>query len=196
MVSIFLKAYEKTSASDFAPLVMWQRDLIIILPRPLICTFPPTAPSFWFRKRQRCTISNAMVKVWAKHANCSVFGCTDERRTLFRDPASEETREQWIYWFIYCMLLPHRSKIIMRFISQLFTFTYITDCFCNSCVFNVNLWVNENIVYSHAVTAAFCPCASDVCTQKTVYQKFKLIWFKNTWFQRDKHDNQNQNRCF
>ncbi len=137
-----------------------------------------------------------MVKVWAKHANCSVFGCTDEHRTLFRDPASEETREQWIYWFIYCMLLPHRSKIIMRFISQLFTFTYITDCFCNSCVFNVNLWVNENIVYSHAVTAAFCPCASDVCTQKTVYQKFKLIWFKNTWFQRDKHDNQNQNRCF
>ncbi len=35
-----------------------------------------------------------------------------------------------------------------------------------------------NLVYSHAVTAAFCPCASDVCTQITVYQKFKLIWFK------------------
>ncbi len=93
-------------------------------------------------------------------------------------PASEKTTEQCIYWFIYCMLLPHRSKIIMRFISQLFTFTDITDCFCNSFVFNVNLCVNENLVYSHAVTAAFCPCASDVCTQKTVYQKFKLIWFK------------------
>ncbi len=38
--------------------------------------------------------------------------------------------------------------------------------------------MNENLVYSHAVTAAFCPCASNVCTQKTVYQKFKLIWFK------------------
>ncbi len=38
--------------------------------------------------------------------------------------------------------------------------------------------MNENLVYSHAVTAAFCPCASDVCTQKTIYQKFKLIWFK------------------
>ncbi len=28
------------------------------------------------------------------------------------------------------------------------------------------------------VTAAFCACASDVCTQKTIYRKFKLIWFK------------------
>ncbi len=119
-----------------------------------------------------------MVKVWAKLTNCSVFGCTDEHRTLFRVPASEETRELWIYWFIYCMLLPHRSKIITQFISQPFTFTDITDCFCNSCVFNVNLCVNENLVYSHAVTAAFCPCASDVCTQKTIYQKFKLMWFK------------------
>ncbi len=44
------------------------------------------------------------------------------------------------------MLLPHRSKIIMPFISQLFTFTDITHCFCNSCVFNVNLCVNENLV--------------------------------------------------
>ncbi len=41
-----------------------------------------------------------------------------------------------------------------------------------------NLCVNENLVYSHAVTAAFCPSALDVCTQKTIYQKFKLIWFK------------------
>ncbi len=28
------------------------------------------------------------------------------------------------------------------------------------------------------MTAAFCACASDVCAQKTVNQKFKLIWFK------------------
>ncbi len=76
------------------------------------------------------------------------------------------------------MLLPHRSKIIMQFISQLFSLTEITDRFCNSCVFNVNLCVNENLVYSHPVTTAFCPCASDVCTQKTVYQTFILIWFK------------------
>ncbi len=92
-------------------------------------------------------------------------------------PASDETREQWLYWFIYCMLQPHRSKIILLFISQLFPFTEITDCFCNLCVFNVN-FLNENLVYSHAVTATFCPCALDVCTQKTVYQKFKLIWYK------------------
>ncbi len=97
----------------------------------------------------------------------------------YLDPASEETTEQWIYWFIYCMLLPHRSKIIMRFISQLFTFTDITDCFCNSCVFNVNSCVNENLrLLTCHMTAAFCARASDVCTQKTVFQKFKLIWFK------------------
>ncbi len=101
---------------------------------------------------------------------CLAAQTSTEHWTLFR--ASEETTEQCIYWFIYCMLLPHRSNIITPFITQLFTFTDITDCFCNSCVFNVNL------VYSHAVTAAFCPCASDVCAQKTVYQKFKLIWFK------------------
>ncbi len=82
------------------------------------------------------------------------------------------------------MLLPHRSKIIMQFISQLFTFTEITDYFCNPCVFNVNLCVNENLVYAHAVTDAFCPCALDVCTQKTIYQKFKLIWFRALKLQR------------
>ncbi len=39
-------------------------------------------------------------------------------------------------------------------------------------------------------------CASDVCAQKTVYQKFKLIWFKIYDFQRDRHDNQNQTDIF
>ncbi len=111
-----------------------------------------------------------MVRVWAKHANCSVFGCTDEHKTLFspRLPASEETREQWIYWFIYCIsLLPHRPKIIMRFISLLFTFTDTTDCFVT------RVFLTLNLVYSHAVTATFCPCV-----RKPYYQKFKLIWFK------------------
>jgi len=37
-----------------------------------------------------------MAKVRAKHANCSVVGCTDEHRTLLRVPASERTREQWL----------------------------------------------------------------------------------------------------
>ncbi len=73
------------------------------------------------RKRQWCTSSNAMGQVQAKHANCSVFGCTDENRTLFRVSASEETREQWICWFIYCILrCCHRSNINMRFIFQPF----------------------------------------------------------------------------
>ncbi len=50
------------------------------------------APSLCFCKRQRCTSSYAMAKVEAKHANCSVFGCSDEHRTLFTVSASEEMR--------------------------------------------------------------------------------------------------------
>ncbi len=72
--------------------------------RPLICKFPSTSPPLCFRKWQWCTSSNAMVKVWAKHASCSVFGCTDDHRTLFRVLVLGVTREQWIYWFIYCIL--------------------------------------------------------------------------------------------
>ncbi len=34
------------------------------------------------------------------------------------------------------------------------------------------------LVLTCRVTAAFCARASDLCAQKTVYQKFKLIWFK------------------
>ncbi len=33
-----------------------------------------------------------------------------------------------------------------------------------------------SVVYSYAVT--FCLCALYVCSQKTVCQKFKVIWFK------------------
>ncbi len=35
--------------------------------------FPPTAPLLCFHKRQMCTSFNALLKVQAKHANCSVF---------------------------------------------------------------------------------------------------------------------------
>ncbi len=53
-----------------------------------------------FHKWQQYTRPNAM-KVWA---NCCVFGCTDEHRTLFRVPASEETWEHRLYLFISCIL--------------------------------------------------------------------------------------------
>ncbi len=35
-----------------------------------------------------------------------------------------------------------------------------------------------SLVLTCHVTAAFCASASDVCAQKNVYQKFKVIWFK------------------
>ncbi len=51
------------------------------------------------------------------------------------------------------------------------------------CVVNINLCVFDSLStvrYERErslvdpVTAAFC--ASDVCAQKTIYQKFKLMW--------------------
>jgi len=33
-----------------------------------------------------------------------------------------------------------------------------------------------NIQAMHSLMAAFSAHASDVCAQKTIYQKFKLIW--------------------
>ncbi len=143
-----------------------------------------------------------MAKVGAKHANCSVFGCTEEHRTLFRFSASEE---MWIYWFIYSICC-HTDLIWTWFLSQLFTFTDITGCFCNSCVFNMILCVFHilssirherelTLVLSRRVTAAFCARASNMCAQKTLFQMFRLIWFK-TWFQRVIHDKQNQTDVF
>ncbi len=143
-----------------------------------------------------------MAKVGAKHANCSVFGCTEEHRTLFRFSASEE---MWIYWFIYSICC-HTDLIWTWFLSQLFTFTDITGCFCNSCVFNMNLCEFHilssirherelTLVLSRRVTAAFCARASNMCAQKTLFQMFRLIWFK-TWFQRVIHDKQNQTDVF
>ncbi len=94
----------------------------------------------------------------------------------------------------YCnevLLLRYNTplNINMQFLSQLFTFTDITDCFCNSCVFKINLSVFDSLsaikqerelslVLVCRGTSAFCAHASDVCTLKTVYKKFKLIWFK------------------
>ncbi len=142
-----------------------------------------------FLKQQRCSISNSRAKVWAKHANCSVFVCTDVHWTLFRVPASEETRaEDLLIYLLYIMLLPHRSNISIQFLSQLFTFTDITDWYCNLCVFNINMCVFHSLsaikherelsvvtLLTCHVTCFLCVCASDVCVQKTKYHKFKLI---------------------
>ncbi len=59
------------------------------------------------RKRQWCTSSNAMGEVQAKHANCSVFGCTDENTTLFRVSASGDKRGvDLLIYLLYITLLP------------------------------------------------------------------------------------------
>ncbi len=92
-----------------------------------------------------------------------------------------------LIYLLFSMLPPHRLNINMGFISKLFTFTHITDCFSNSCVFNINLHVFDSLstirherqlilLLTCSVTAAFCVCASDVCAQKTLYRTFKLIW--------------------
>ncbi len=76
----------------------------------------------------------------------------------------------------------------MHFPFQLFTFTDITDClYSHLCVFNINLCVFDSlsairhegelslVLMCCVVTAAFCVHASDVCAQKTVYQKYNLM---------------------
>ncbi len=96
--------WKKTSRLDFAPPVPLKGDVIIIL-SPLNLHVSTHGTAIVFSLATTVYISsNATAKVRAKHTYCSVFGCTDEYRTLFRVPASEETREQWIYWFIYCIL--------------------------------------------------------------------------------------------
>ncbi len=47
----------------------------------------------------------------AKHANGSVFDCTDEHKALFRVPASEETKELWIYIYIYIFTVYYSDAI-------------------------------------------------------------------------------------
>lgn len=39
-----------------------------------------------------------MAKICGKHAKCSVAGCIDEHKSLFRVPASEETREVELFY--------------------------------------------------------------------------------------------------
>ncbi len=51
------------------------------------------------------------------------------------------------------------------------------------------------LILTCQVTGAFCACDSDVCIQKTVYQKFKLIWFKMHDFSAI-YDNENQTDVF
>ncbi len=55
----------------------------------------------------------------------------------------------------------------------------VRHCFC---VFeNVSAIKHEreiSLVLMCCVTDAFCACTTDACAQKTLYQKFQLIWFK------------------
>ncbi len=66
---------------------------------------------------------------------CSLFCLRPQRWP--QNTASEETKDWWIYWFIYCI---YRSNINMWFLCQLFIFT---DMFLTR-VFNVNLCVFDS----------------------------------------------------
>ncbi len=83
----------------------------------LICKFSPMAPSLSFRKRQRCTNSNAMAKVRAKHGNCSVFACT-EFIHLFTVYYAAATH----IWYKHVISFPA-------------VYLHRHNCFCTSCVF-------------------------------------------------------------
>ncbi len=117
LVSLSLQACEKW-ALRFRSTCDVEKDLIILY-RPLICQFPPMVPPLCFHFHNGVTSSNAMVKVWAKHANCSVFGCTDEHRAV-----------DLLMYLLYIMLQPHRSNITNTYntfylLSMIFNLEYI-----------------------------------------------------------------------
>ncbi len=131
-VSLSVQAFSASLQATQILLPPWHiKGTISYYYRPLNCKFPLMAPPLCDGKRQWCASSNAMANIWAKHDNCSVFGC-NEHRTLFRVPATEETKKQWIYWFIYCIL--HHTDLIQTcglFPSCLPSY----NCFCNAYAF-------------------------------------------------------------
>ncbi len=90
------------------------------------------------------------------------------------------SRQQYMNCILSCGHVINKSNIKMQFISQLFTFTDITDCvYVTYECFNINLCVFDSLssirherklslVLTCRVIAAFCACASDVCTQKLI----------------------------
>ncbi len=81
---------------------------------------------------------------------------TSTKHCLESQPQRTQERSGIIDLFTVCCCHTDLNESCDLFPSC-FTFTEITDCFYNECVFNVNVSVNENFVYSHAVTDAFCP---------------------------------------
>ncbi|XDV42435.1 hypothetical protein PO909_011101 [Leuciscus waleckii] len=94
-----------------------------------------------------------MAKVRAKHANCSVVGCTDEHRTLFRVPASEKTREQWVR-FIFSGNPPETASKNLLVCANHFK----PECFRNlgqyKAGFASKLFVNEGAIPTERGKAA------------------------------------------
>lgn len=81
----------------------------------------------------------------AKHANCSVVGCTEQHVSLHRPPASERTRAEWIR-FIFSGSVPATVSKTLFVCAKHF----LPDCFSNLGQYNAGLatklFLNEGAI--------------------------------------------------
>lgn len=69
--------------------------------------------------------ANIMLKLRAKHRNCSVVGCTNQHKSQHRSPAWEDRKAEWIKLFLMATSLLQLAKTCTC------ANYFVSDCFAN-----------------------------------------------------------------